>query len=177
MKKRALFLDRDGVINIDHGYIGSVERFDFNKGIFDFLRAVQNRGWLLVVVTNQSGVARGKYTEGDHHKVTAHMRACLAKEGITLDGADVCFEHKDGFPPYNRDSYYRKPNPGMVLAAAQQLNIDLSRSAMIGDKDSDMQAAVNAGVPLRLLLSSTPSNVEGAQTVRSFDEALAALVG
>ncbi|MFA6279700.1 MAG: HAD family hydrolase [Bdellovibrionales bacterium] len=176
MKRKALFLDRDGVINEDVNFVGTVERFAFKQGIFAFLRAVQSLGYRLVVVTNQSGVARGLYTATDHETVTAHMLAALAHEGITIDAVETCYHHKDGtVPPYNRASFWRKPNAGMILDAAQRLGIDLTRSAMIGDREGDMLAAQNAGIPVRLLLSASAALPEGAARMASFDEALAFL--
>ena len=178
MKKRALFLDRDGVINEDHGYIGTVDRFEFKKGIFDFLRAAQDLGYRLVIVTNQSGVARGMYTEKDHETVTVFMLDGLRKEGIAIDAVETCYEHTKGdVAHYNRESFWRKPNAGMILSAALRLDIDLSRSVMIGDKDSDMLAAQNAGIPTRLFFSQKESGPDGVQNVRTFDEALARLFG
>lgn len=138
MKRRGLLLDRDGVINEDHGYVGTYDRFVFKAGIFPFLRAAQEKGYRLVVVTNQSGVARGYYTRADYEDLTARMQADLAAQGLRLDGVFACFE--------SEGSFWRKPNPGMILEAALRFDLDLSRSALVGDKDSDMQAGRAAGV-------------------------------
>jgi D-glycero-D-manno-heptose 1,7-bisphosphate phosphatase len=176
MKRRALFLDRDGVINEDSGYVGTVDRFVFKNGVFAFLHAAQDLGYYLVIVTNQSGVGRGYYTEKDYENVTAHMLATLAKGGVAVAATDACYEHKkEALPPYNRESFWRKPNPGMILSTAIRLNIDLPKSVMLGDKGSDTQAAQAAGVGLCLLLSTQPPENKTVQQVRTFDEALAAL--
>ncbi len=173
MKRKALFLDRDGVINEDLNFVGTVERFVFKPGVFAFLRAAQGLGYRLVVVTNQSGVARGLYTAKNHEAVTAHMLAALAHEGITIDAVETCYHHKDGVvSPYNRASFWRKPSAGMILDASQRLGIDPIRSAMMGDREGDMLAAQNAGVPVRLLLSASAALPEGAVRIASFDEAL-----
>lgn len=176
MKRRGLFLDRDGVINEDVNFVGTVERFAFKQGIFAFLREAHGLGYCLVVATNQSGVARGLYTAEDHEAVTAHMLAALAREDITIDVVETCYHHKDGVvSPYNRASFWRKPSAGMILDAAQRLGIDLTRSAMIGDRESDMLAAQNAGIPVRLLLSASAALPDGAVRIASFDEALVPL--
>ncbi len=130
MKRRGLLLDRDGVVNVDHHYIGRPEKFEFIPGIFPFLRTVQDIGFRLAIVTNQSGVARELFTPEDFKKVTSYMRGELAKEGIAIDLVLACFEHEDGAAAgYNRQSFWRKPNPGMVLEAVQRMQLDPTRSA------------------------------------------------
>jgi len=176
MKSKALFLDRDGVINEDYGFIGSADRFVFREGAVSFLRAARGMGFRLVVVTNQSGVARGYYTEEDYGDVNAHMLAALAQEGVTIESVEACFEIKGAeVPAYARDSFWRKPNPGMILDAARRLGIDLSRSAMIGDRDGDMRAAKAATLPLRFFMaggSGVPDLSSATHIVVSFDEVL-----
>jgi len=178
MKRRALFLDRDGVINEDTGYIGSVDRFVFKNGLFDLMRYAQDRGYLLVVVTNQSGVARGMYTAQDHEAVMAWMVEALKREGISLDLHLTCYDLKDApVEAYRRDSFWRKPNAGMIMEAIQRLNIDPACSVMLGDKVSDMQAAQSAGVETCLLLSEEKGDPtqEGFARATGFDEVLTAL--
>lgn len=148
--KRALFLDRDGVINHDLGYTSSTEKFRFIDGIFDLCRAARRSGYLLIVVTNQAGIGRGYYSEQDFLALTAWMRERFEAEGAPVTDVFYCPYHPEhGVGYYKQDSFDRKPNPGMLLRAAEKHGIDLGRSIMIGDKDSDMQAASQAGVGIR----------------------------
>jgi D-glycero-D-manno-heptose 1,7-bisphosphate phosphatase len=177
-KSRALFLDRDGVINVDHNYVSEREKFEFMPGLFPFLRAAQDRGFRLVIVTNQSGVARGLYTEEDYETLTAWMLKEFKKEEIAIDLVLACFEIKDGeVARYRRESFWRKPNPGMVLDAAQRLRLDLPRSAMIGDRERDILAALGAGVGTCLWLAPAGSarTMPGVTNIKDFTEALQVL--
>ena len=152
-RRPAAFLDRDGVINIDHGYVYRQEDFSFVPGVLDAAADLARMGYALVVVTNQSGIARGYYTEGDFHALAQWMRARFAAAGAPLAGVYHCPHHPDaGDGALRRDCDCRKPAPGMLLAAARDLNLDLSRSALFGDKCDDLRAAQAAGVPLRVLL-------------------------
>jgi D-glycero-D-manno-heptose 1,7-bisphosphate phosphatase len=177
MRQRALLMDRDGVINIDHVYVSSIDRLDFVPGIFPFLRAVQDKGYRLAVVTNQAGVARGLYTEADHDTLTRHIDGFMAKEGVVIDFTLASFTHKEAVvSSLCRESYWRKPNPGMLLEAMQRLSVDPGRSAMIGDHLTDMQAGLAAGVRHCLWLTKEPSQeLDGVTVVAGFDEALAVL--
>lgn len=172
MKRKALFLDRDGVINEDASYIGQIDRFVFKPGLFDFLHLVQDHGYLLVIVTNQSGVARGYYTVQDHQAVTRWMLKKLAGQGISIAGEFACFEHPEAsVPAFKRESFWRKPNPGMIMEAAVKLSIDVAASTMIGDQDRDMQAAQAARVGRCLLLGEGPSKVPSVVCVPDFTQA------
>lgn len=147
---RALFLDRDGVINHDTGYTSSTEKFEFINGIFDLCRAAKRSGYLLIVVTNQAGIGRGYYSEQDFFTLTEWMRQRFEEEGAPITDVFHCPYHPEhGVGHYKQDSFDRKPHPGMLLQAAKKYRLDLERSIMIGDKDSDMQAAKNAGVGIR----------------------------
>lgn len=150
-RRKALFLDRDGVINIDKGFVHKIEDCEFVEGIFDICLKAKQNGFLLIVATNQSGIARGYYTEADFHKLMAYIKQEFVGRGCPLDDVFYCPFHPDGFQPYRRDSGDRKPAPGMILKAAEKYNIDLSRSAMLGDKESDMEAGVAAGVKYNIL--------------------------
>lgn len=148
--KHALFLDRDGVINHDAGYTSSTENFRFIDGIFDLCRAARRSGYLLIVVTNQAGIGRGYYSEQDFLTLTAWMRERFEAEGAPVTDVFYCPYHPEyGVGHYKQDSIDRKPNPGMLLRAAEKHGLDLGRSIMIGDKDSDMKAASQAGVGIR----------------------------
>jgi len=145
--RRALFLDRDGVLNIDHGYISRPEQFEVIDGVFDALRRAQGLGYLLVVVTNQSGIARGYFTALDYRALEDHMRVVFAAEGITFAGIYHCPHLPEGnVPALSVACDCRKPEPGMILAAAREHDIDLEASVMVGDKHSDIAAARAAGI-------------------------------
>ena len=147
---RALFLDRDGVINHDSGYTSDVERFQFVDGIFDVCREARRLGYLLIVVTNQAGIGRGYYSEEDFSNLTKWMCERFEAEGAPIRDVFYCPYHPDyGVGDYMKDSFDRKPNPGMLLRAAEKYGIDLKSSIMIGDKKSDMQAAKKADIEVR----------------------------
>lgn len=149
----ALFLDRDGVINVDHGYVCRPEDFEFVDGIFDLVAAARVAGYLVVVVTNQAGIGRGYYTEDDFLRLMAWVKGEFARRGGGIDAVYFCPYHPEhGVGAYRRDSDCRKPAPGMLLRAAADLAIDLPRSIMVGDKRSDAEAAWAAGVGTRLSL-------------------------
>jgi D-glycero-D-manno-heptose 1,7-bisphosphate phosphatase len=153
--QRAAFLDRDGVINLDHGYVFRPQDFEFVPGTLAAARRMHEAGWALVVVTNQSGIGRGLYTEADYFALDAWMRAEFAAAGAPLAGTYFCPHHpSEARGVYRRECDCRKPGPGMLLAAARDLNLALAASAMFGDKPSDLQAARAAGVPLRYLLGT-----------------------
>ena len=139
---KAAFLDRDGVINKDFGYIGSIDRFEFKEGIFELLKFLQDKGFTLFVVTNQSGIARGYYSEEDFYNLMAYMIEELKKRNIEIKDYNFCPHH----PKFNGECDCRKPKPGMILDLAKRYDIDLENSIMIGDSLSDIEAAKNAGI-------------------------------
>lgn len=150
---RALFLDRDGVINVDHGYIGSVDRFDIIPGVVEALGRALDYGFRLVVVTNQSGVARGYFSAAEYDLVECHMVAQFAAEGIRFAGIYHCPHHIDGaVVSLAVACNCRKPAPGLILQACADLAIDPSRSIMVGDRPSDLEAGQAAGVAHRFLI-------------------------
>lgn len=155
--RKALFLDRDGVINIDSGYIWRTEDFIFYDGVFEACLAAQEMGYLLVVVTNQAGIGRGLYSEQDFHTLTAWMEAQFLKQGIEIARTYFSPTHpEEGIGVYRRESPDRKPGPGMLFKARDAFGIDMATSVMIGDRETDIEAAINGGVGTRLL-------VEGAE--------------
>lgn len=160
---KAAFLDRDGVINVDHGYVHRPEDFTFIDGVFEGCRHLQSLGYRLIVVTNQSGIARGYFTEADFHALCDWMRARFEAHGVTLDGIYFCPHHPDHSPDDDQCDC-RKPAPGMLLQAIREHGIDPGRSLMVGDKGADMQAAIGAGVGRRVLVRSgqTFSDAEAA---------------
>ncbi|MCE9686927.1 D-glycero-beta-D-manno-heptose 1,7-bisphosphate 7-phosphatase [Shewanella sp. AS16] len=152
---RAVFLDRDGVINKDLGYVHTVDDFEYIEGVFDACRALKSLGYKLVVVTNQSGIARGMYTEDQFHSLTEWMDWNFADKGVELDGIYYCPHHAEkGLGEYKLDCDCRKPKPGMLNSAAEFLKLDLSESVMVGDKRDDMLAAKAAGIATRILVRS-----------------------
>ena len=172
-KNRGLLLDRDGVINIDHNYVGTVDRFDFMPDLFPFLRQARDLGYRLAVLTNQSGVGRGKFSAQDYQNLTEHMLGCLRREQIEVELVLACFEHPQApLPAYARESFWRKPNQGMVLEAARRLNLDLARSLFLGDSLRDMEAGHAAGVGHCLWLTEkTESPSPHFKIIRNFKEA------
>ena len=154
--KKALFLDRDGVINEDAGYVYRREDFVFKEGIFAALREFAKAGYALVVVTNQSGIGRGYYTLEQFDELCRFMLSEFEKEGVKIEKIYFCPHAPEA------DCLCRKPKPGMLLNAANELNIDLARSIMIGDKDSDVQAGQSAGVGINLKLGDRLRSVAEA---------------
>ena len=153
--RRAAFLDRDGVINVDHGYVYRREDFQFVPGTLAACAQLHRLGFALVVVTNQSGIGRGLYGEDDYRRLTEWMSAEFADAGAPLAGDYHCPHHPEApLAEYRRSCDCRKPAPGMLLAAARELSLDLGRSVLFGDKASDIEAAVAADVPQRVLLGT-----------------------
>ncbi|MEP7206517.1 MAG: HAD family hydrolase [Casimicrobiaceae bacterium] len=151
----ALFLDRDGVINIDSGYVHTTDAFVFLTGIHDLCRRFQARNYRIVVVTNQAGIGRGLYSQAEFDALTAWMIERFADEGVRIDGVYACPYHPEhGRGDFLRDSFDRKPNPGMLLKARDDLGLDLDRSVLVGDRMSDIEAALRAGVARPILLCS-----------------------
>ena len=145
--RRALFLDRDGVINEDTGYLHEIEKCRFIDGIFELARAFAEAGFAVVIVTNQAGIGRGYYTE---EALQAFMRWMLdefARRGVAIAAFYYCPDHPtEGLGPYRRDTPRRKPGPGMFLEAGRDLDLDLRHSWSVGDKVTDIEAGRAAGI-------------------------------
>lgn len=174
MPEAALFLDRDGVINVDHGYVHRAQDFEFLPGIFELARAARTLGLRLVVVTNQAGIGRGLYGEADFERLTAWMCERFADEGAPIDAVYHCPAHPTaGIGAYRVDSPRRKPNPGMILEARDALGLDLDASILLGDKPSDLEAGLAAGVGLNLWLAGPGAEPprSGTEVVHSLAEA------
>lgn len=136
--KKALFLDRDGIINIDKKYLHKAEDVEFVDGIFDLCKCASELGYLIFVITNQSGIARGYYSLDDVEQLHEWMREEFALRGVELQSFYVSPYHPEAtIEKFRRDSECRKPEPGMVLQAAREHDLDLLHSVMIGDKQSD----------------------------------------
>ncbi len=151
----AAFLDRDGVINEDLGYVSDWDSFHFLPGAIDGMRLLNEVGLSLIIVTNQSGIARGYYTEQDFHFLMARVSEKLLEEGVRVKHIYYCPHLPDAtVPQYKMVCDCRKPGPGMIKRAAREHDLDLQRSIMVGDKMSDMHAAESAGISERYLITS-----------------------
>ena len=140
---KALFLDRDGVINIDKRHIFRKEDFEFSQGIFDLCKEYSDEGYLIIVVTNQAGIAKGYYSEADFLQLTAWMIDQFRANGVIISKVYFCPHHPDITGPCD----CRKPNPGMIFQAVKEFDLEISECVMIGDKESDLQAGRKAGIP------------------------------
>lgn len=153
MGKKAVFLDRDGTINIDHGYVHQIDDFQLIEGVGKTLKKLQNQGWLLVLVTNQSGIARGYFSEAQFLQLTEWLDWSLEEDyGVVLDGIYYCPHHPEGLGEYKEECDCRKPKAGMFLQAIEELGIDPSKSVMVGDKLEDMLAAKAANIKTKVLV-------------------------
>lgn len=151
-QRRALFLDRDGVINVDRAYVHRPEDFEFIDGIFDLCRRARQQDYLIFVITNQAGIARGFYTEDDFLTLTQWMCEAFENAGAAIDRVYFCpFHAEHGIGKYKRESAFRKPAPGMILQAAKEFDVNLEHSVLVGDMETDIQAGVAAGVGCKLL--------------------------
>jgi len=143
----AVFLDRDGVLNVDKGYLYRREDFEWMPGAIAAVKRLNGMGYLVFVVTNQSGVARGYYRENDVTALHAWMNGQLGLHGARIDKFYYCPHHTEGsVPEYATACECRKPLPGLILAAFAEWDVDRARSFLVGDKDSDLAAAAAAGI-------------------------------
>ncbi|SUC36595.1 D,D-heptose 1,7-bisphosphate phosphatase [Providencia rustigianii] len=159
----AIFLDRDGTINIDHGYVHQIDDFQFIDGAIEAMIELKKMGYALVVVTNQSGIGRGIYTEEQFEHLTEWMDWSLADRGIDLDGIYFCPHHPEAtIEEYKQECNCRKPKPGMLLDAQEHLDIDMASSIMVGDKLADILAGKAAQVGTNILVKSGEAVTEEA---------------
>ena len=148
LRRRALFLDRDGVVNVDHGHVGTRDRFEWMPGALETIRHATQAGWHVFVVTNQSGVARGFYTEDDVRGLLGWIADEARRAGGTIDDARYCPFHPEAtVPAYRRTSDWRKPAPGMLLDLIRAWELDPTRCLLVGDQPTDIEAATAAGMP------------------------------
>jgi D-glycero-D-manno-heptose 1,7-bisphosphate phosphatase len=163
---KALFLDRDGVINVNHGYVGQIDSFDWIDGIFDLVKSAKGLGYKIIVVTNQSGIGRGYYSQDDFQSLTMWMQQEFANRQASIDKVYHCPHHPtEALAPFKLRCLCRKPSPGMALDAQDEFSIDLNASVMVGDKISDIEFAENAKIGKAFLLNqgSTLSHIEKRQ--------------
>lgn len=154
-KHKAIFLDRDGVINIDTGYAYLPEQIEFIGGVFDFCRHAHGLGYKLIVVTNQSGIGRGLYNEDQFHALMRWMQERFVEESCPLTAYYYCPHHpQHGIGAYKRDCDCRKPKPGMIAQAARDWDIDLSQSMLVGDHARDIEAARAGGIARQELFTA-----------------------
>jgi D-glycero-D-manno-heptose 1,7-bisphosphate phosphatase len=177
----ALFLDRDGVINVDHGYVHRAEQFEFIPGIFELARFWVNEVRRpIIFVTNQAGIGRGYFNEGTYADLTRWMCARFEAERAAIARVYHCPYHPvHGIGDYRRDHPWRKPNPGMILQAVTDLALDPAHCALVGNKISDIEAGAAVGLGLRILLARGSGNIAlttlSYETVADLGEALALL--
>ncbi len=151
----AVFLDRDGVINVDKHYVHTIDEFEFIEHAVDAMRLMKQKGYELIVVTNQAGIAKGLYTEQEFLDFTQWFDWSLIDQGVQLDDILYCPHHIDAVvEKYKCDCDCRKPKPGMILDAAKTHNIDLAKSYLVGDRVSDILAGIAAGIPNNYLVRS-----------------------
>lgn len=157
--EKAVFLDRDGVINKDFGYVCKIENFHFYENVFEALKKLQKAGYKLIIITNQSGIGRGYYTEEDFLKLTEYMLNEFSKDGINIDKVYYCPHHPDSEDPkYALYCDCRKPNTKMIKDAVKEFNIDKTKSFLIGDKETDIEAGLKEGLTTILVETGQGQN-------------------
>ncbi len=151
---KGLFLDRDGVINVEKNYVYKIEDFIFMDSIFDLCQEAIKKGYEIFIITNQAGIGRGLYSKDDFFTLSNWMTKKFLEKDILLKEIYYCPYHPDhGIGKYKKDSYFRKPNPGMILKAKEDHKIDLEKSVLVGDKISDINAGIASGIKKNLLLT------------------------
>ena len=178
-ERRAVFLDRDGTINVEKNYLYRVADFEFLPGAVAAIRRLKEAGFLVFVVTNQSGVARGYYSLEDVEILHSHLQEELRRQETAVDAFYVCPHHPEqGLGPWRRECDCRKGAPGMLLQAAAEFEVDLARSFMVGDKKADIEAGRRAGCTPLLVLTgygaATSAELDTDPVVRVADLAAAA---
>lgn len=166
--RKALFLDRDGVVNVEKNYLHKIEDFELIDGIVEVCRAYQEQGYLIIIVTNQSGISRGFYNEEDFAILSQWMVEHLKTLGITITHIYHCPHHES----INGACECRKPEPGMFLSAQQEYDLDMACSVMIGDNERDIEAALRAGVGMNILLSKEITQSHANRVIHSLQELL-----
>jgi len=153
--RKALFLDRDGVVNKEKNYLYRVDDFEFIEGVFETCKYFQNMGYVIVIITNQAGIARGIYTKESYMTLTHWMLKKFSNNGVEIQAVYYCPHH----PDFGPECECRKPSPKMILNAQDDIGIDLSGSILVGDKNTDIESGINAGV-LKNYLVSTGHQIE-----------------
>ena len=156
---RALFLDRDGVINHDFGHVFLKSDFKFIDGIFELASHAIRKGCRIIVITNQGGIGKGLYSEDDFIKLTEWMCDVFSNNGVQISKVYYCASHPAGIEKYRKFDYRRKPNPGMLLEAKHDFNLNLSKCFFVGDQKTDIQAGIAAGVGCNILYDPNTENI------------------
>lgn len=150
---KAAFLDRDGTINVDKGYVHKVEDFEFITGIFDLCRLFRDRQYKIVIISNQSGIGRGYFTEDQLNDLNEWIEGRFNNQGISISKFYFCPHHPTkGIGQFKKACDCRKPQPGMILRAQKELNLNLKESLLVGDQPTDVQAGTNAGIKQNFLI-------------------------
>jgi len=168
MASKALFLDRDGVINIEKNYLHKIEDFEWMEGIIEVCRKYQSEGYSIIIVTNQSGIARGYYSEEAFQDLSRWMSEQFMQAGIQITHIYHCPHHES----ISGACDCRKPEAGMFLAAQQDYHLDMASSVMIGDNERDVEAAIKAGVGHNILLSETANESKADRIIHHLSELL-----
>ncbi len=165
---RALFLDRDGVVNIEKDYVYKIEDFEFMEGIFELCKHYKNLGYLIFIITNQSGISRGFYSEDDFSRLSFWMLEEFAVHGISITKVYHCPHH----PDISGECSCRKPHAGMLFEAQREFKVDLKNSVLVGDKERDIEAGINAGLCEMYLFdeSHTVTNSKATKIVTNLNE-------
>lgn len=166
MANKALFLDRDGVVNVDGGYVHRREDFQLVPGILGLCRQAKEKGYLVLVVTNQSGIGRGMFAEEDFKRLTEYMKGVFSSAGVEIADVFHCPSMDDGHPD-------RKPNPGLFLKAAAAYGLDMAACVSVGDRERDIRAALAAGVGRNFLFSTEDAPTLATARVEALDEVAA----
>jgi D-glycero-D-manno-heptose 1,7-bisphosphate phosphatase len=169
--RRGLFLDRDGVINRDYGYVHTPEDCDFTPGIFQLVRRFRDSGYGCVVVTNAAGIARGYFAEEQFHEFCRWLLGEFERRQCALDAVYYCPHHPtEGSAPYRRSCHCRKPQPGMILRGARDLGVDLADCVLVGDRETDIEAGTRAGISRLYLFEGNgrqvPLDAPGGESAR-----------
>jgi D-glycero-D-manno-heptose 1,7-bisphosphate phosphatase len=170
-KRRAVFLDRDGTINVEKNYLHKATDFEFIPGAQEAIKKLKDAGFLVVVVSNQSGIARGYFDETAVESLHQHIQEELANYGTSIDAFYFCPHHPvKGLGPYKVQCECRKGSPGMLLLAARDYDVDLSRSIMVGDKLADIEAGKRAGCKSLLVLTGYGETTALNNEIRSIEK-------
>lgn len=163
MANRALFLDRDGVVNVDTGYVHRAEDFRLMPGIVELCRRAREKGYLVIVVTNQSGIGRGMFSEDEFERLTEYMKSLFLEQGAEIADVFHCPGADDSHPD-------RKPNPGLFLKAAARHGLDMAACVSVGDRERDIRAALSAGVGRNFLFSPEEAPTRATARVTALAE-------